>query len=149
MADVPSGNAAGPSRRTQARIHITVTDPVKLVSDHSFIPGLTSSHYEYLITSMPAEQSDDWPRAEVRRRFRDVVALADLLTETQRGYFLFPRPDKGALEGAATGRSESEFVEARRGDVERYLNRLALHPVVGKGEVSCCLCKLSFQFVAR
>jgi len=89
VADVPSGNAAGPSRRTQARIHITVTDPVKLVSDHSFIPGLTSSHYEYLITSMPAEQSDDWPRAEVRRRFRDVVALADLLTETQRGYFSF------------------------------------------------------------
>lgn len=62
-------------------------------------------------------------------------ALSELLAETQRGYFVFPRPDKGALEGTAAGRSEAEFVEGRRTDLERYLNRLAQHPVVGRCEV--------------
>lgn len=53
---------------------------------------------------------------------------------TQRGYFVFPRPDKGALEGTASGRTEAEFVEGRRIDLERYLNRLAQHPVIGRSE---------------
>jgi len=68
-------------------------------------------------------------------------ALADLLEETHRGYFIFPRPDKGALEGAAAGRSEVEFVEARRAELERYLRRLSRHPVLGNSEVRlpCCL----------
>jgi sorting nexin-1/2 len=128
------------------------------LQDHSFIPGLTSSHFEYLVISSPIlpisngqhpsptttaplqqrsrgeEQKDDepWPRSEVRRRFKDFVALADLLVETQRGYFIFPRPDKGALDGAASGKSETEFVESRRVELERYLRRLAEHPVLGK-----------------
>ena len=58
------------------------------------------------------------------------------MAETQRGYFLYPRPDKGALDGAAAGRTENEFVESRRIDLERYLRTLAAHPVVGSGEVS-------------
>lgn len=82
------------------RLSITVSDPVKRVSDHAFIPGLTSSHYEYLITSIAskatAQYYDDnqhhtndiqtsshvdsnnnetsgWPKSEVRRRFNDFV----------------------------------------------------------------------------
>lgn len=148
---------AGVSTRPTARIRISVSDPVKRVSDHSFIPGLTSSHFEYLVTSSPIlpisnghhpspttkapsqqPQEEDindeepWPRSEVRRRFNDFVALADLLVETQRGYFIFPRPDKGALDGAASGKSEFEFVESRKIELERYLCRLAEHPVLGK-----------------
>jgi PX domain/Vps5 C terminal like len=132
------------------------------LQDHSFIPGLTSSHFEYLVTSSPIlpisngqhpsptttappqqqqhhqrhenndQQEQPWPRSEVRRRFNDFVALADLLVETQRGYFIFPRPDKGAFEGAASGKSENEFVEYRRSELERYLRRLAEHPVLGR-----------------
>lgn len=132
--------AAGGSTRPAPRVRITVTDPVKRVSDHAFIPGLTSSHFEYLVASTPSDPGatsaagEPWPRGEVRRRFNDFVALADLLIQTQRGYFVFPRPDKGALETAATGKSEAEFVEARRGELERYLRRLAQHPVVGRSD---------------
>ena len=118
---------------------------------------MTSSHFEYLVTSAPilptsngqylsptttppvqqtnsGKEEEPWPRSEVRRRFNDFVALADLLVETQRGYFIFPRPDKGALEGAASGKSEAEFVESRRVELERYLARLAEHPVLGKSD---------------
>ena len=77
---------------------------------------------------------EPWPKGEVRRRFNDFVALADLLVETQRGYFVFPRPDKGAFETAAAGKSETEFVESRRVDLEHYLRRLAQHPVVGRSD---------------
>ena len=113
---------------------------------------MTSSHFEYLVTSAPilptsngqylsptttppvqqtnsGKEEEPWPRSEVRRRFNDFVALADLLVETQRGYFIFPRPDKGALEGAASGKSEAEFVESRRVELERYLARLAEHQI--------------------
>jgi sorting nexin-1/2 len=155
-----SAAAAGVSTRPAARIRISVSDPVRRVSDHAFIPGLTSSHFEYLVTSAPIlpvsnghqssptttapaqqhqeagnqaiDDQEPWQRREVRRRFNDFVALADLLVETQRGYFIFPRPDKGALDGAASGKSEIEFVESRRVELERYLRRLAEHPVLGK-----------------
>jgi hypothetical protein len=70
----------------------------------------------------------------VRRRFNDFVALADVLAETQRGYFVFPRPDKDLLEGAASGRSESEFIEFRRVELERYLRKLAAHPIISQSE---------------
>jgi hypothetical protein len=75
-----------------------------------------------------------WPKGDVRRRFNDFVSLADLLTETHRGYFLHPRPDKGALEAAAAGRSEAEFVEMRRAELERYLRQLVAHPIAGRSE---------------
>ena len=47
---------------------------------------------------------------------------------------MYPRPDKGMLEAATSGRSENEFIEFRRADLERYLNKLCEHPVIGQGE---------------
>eukprot|EP00890_Picochlorum_soloecismus_P005292 jgi/Picsp_1/5764/NSC_03123-R1_sorting nexin-1 len=116
-------------------IQVSVSDPVKQVADHSFLPGVTTSHYEYLVTSMFFDNlSTSGKHHEVRRRFNDFVALADLLSETKRGYFIFPRPDKGTLEAATTGRSEAEFLEYRRSDLERYLRKLCEHPAVCQGE---------------
>ena len=88
-----------------------------------------------------------------RRRFRDFVALADRyvaldcgvpcdpplstchlspprLATAYRGYFIPPRPDKGVVEGQVMG--GKEFVELRRVALERYLRRLAAHPVIRK-----------------
>lgn len=101
---------------------------------------MTSSHYEYLVTSTPLPRAaasigiEPWPRAEVRRRFSDFVSLSDLLAEKYRGYFLFSRPDKGALEGIAAGRSEVEFIEMRRAELEKYLRKLLCHPEIGKSD---------------
>lgn len=104
------------------------------IQDHPFIPGLTASHYEYLVATTSSGLSSSGQVTEVRRRFNDFVALADVLAETQRGYFVFPRPDKDVLEGAATGRTESEFIESRRAELERYLRKLAAHPVISQSE---------------
>lgn len=121
------GGGAGPSSRPAPVLQISVSDPVRRVGD-SVIPGFTSTHTEYLVSA-----SWDSPRrrVEVRRRFRDFVALADLLAVTQRGFFVFPRPDKNTLDQQL---GKSDFVEVRRLELERYLRKLAAHPVVGQGE---------------
>lgn len=42
------------------------------------------------------------------------------------------RPDKNTLDQQL---GKSDFVELRRADLERYLRKLAAHPVVGASEV--------------
>lgn len=55
-------------------IQVSVSDPVKQVGDHSFLPGVTTSHYEYLVTSMFFDNlSTSGKHYEVRRRFNDFV----------------------------------------------------------------------------
>jgi hypothetical protein len=63
----------------------------------------------------------------VRRRFRDFVTLADVLSDSHRGYFIPQRPEKTLMEGQLS--ADKEFVEDRRVQLERYLNALAAHPV--------------------
>ncbi len=58
-------------------------------------------------------------------------ALADLLAVTHRGYFVFPRPDKSVVEGQI---GKKDFVEQRRGALEKYLQKLATHAVVATSE---------------
>lgn len=48
-----------------------------------------------------------------------------------RGYFAPPRPEKNAVEGQ---RMADGFVEERRAALERYMQRLAAHPVIGRSE---------------
>ena len=55
---------------------VTVTDPVKQVSDHSFLPGVTTSHVEYLVISEFVSQGK---RVEVRRRFNDFVVRNEFI----------------------------------------------------------------------
>ncbi|PSC68192.1 sorting nexin 2A [Micractinium conductrix] len=128
----PSGGGAGgssASTRPPPALELWVTDPVRRIGD-SVIPGFTSTHYEYLVASS-SEGARGRRRVEVRRRFKDFVALADLLAITQRGYFVFPRPDKNTLDQQL---GKSDFVESRRAELERYLRKLAAHPVVGRCE---------------
>jgi len=48
-----------------------------------------------------------------------------------RGYFAPPRPEKNAVEGQ---RQTDAFVEERRTALQRYLQRLAGHPVIGRSD---------------
>jgi hypothetical protein len=49
-----------------------------------------------------------------------------------RGYFVPPRPEKNAVEGQ---RMSDNFVEERRASLQKYLQKLAAHPVIGPSEV--------------
>jgi hypothetical protein len=48
------------------------------------------------------------------------------------GSVVFPRPDKNTLDHQL---GKTDFVEVRRLELERYLRKLAAHPVVGQSEV--------------
>lgn len=100
---------------------------------------ISGSYTIYLITSVfPSEsQSDDShdtppspTRITVHRRFSHFVFLHTALTRRLPGIALPPLPEK-----QYAGRFNDEFVEARRGDLERYLARVIRHPIARYAEV--------------
>ncbi|XP_020086992.1 sorting nexin 2B-like isoform X1 [Ananas comosus] len=112
---------------------IEVTDPQKeqdpaAASAASLVSGSGSTYVSYLVASAGRDGSE----RRVRRRFRDFVTLADRLAEAYRGFFVPPRPDKSVVESQVM--QKSEFVELRRAALERYLRRLAAHPVIARSD---------------
>lgn len=112
---------------------VTVTKPQKEHDETatSLVPG-GNTYITYLIvtcTNIPEFGNKEF---KVRRRFRDVVTLADRLSESYRGYFIPPRPDKHTVESQVM--NKDEFIEQRRIAVEKYLGRLAAHPVIRKSK---------------
>uniref|UniRef100_A0A0D3EVR4 PX domain-containing protein n=1 Tax=Oryza barthii TaxID=65489 RepID=A0A0D3EVR4_9ORYZ len=110
-------------------VQITVSEPKKHAEPAAgaagVIPG-SGSYFSYLITTRAA----DGGLFRVRRRFRDVVALADRLAAAYRGLFVPARPDKSIVEGQVMQRHE--FVNQRCAALQRYLGRLAAHPTIGR-----------------
>ncbi|CAA3028590.1 sorting nexin 2A-like [Olea europaea subsp. europaea] len=111
-------------------LRITVSDPKKEVeSSNSFVPG-GNSYVTYLITTNTNIHEYRGSDFRVRRRFRDVIMLADRLSEGYKGYFVPIRPDKSVMESQVM--QKQEFVEQRRVALEKYLRRLVMHPVIKK-----------------
>lgn len=69
-------------------------------------------------------------RITVHRRFSHFVALHTALSRRLPGIALPPLPEK-----QYAGRFNDDFVEARRGDLQRYLQRVVRHPVARYAEV--------------
>nr|GMD25312.1 sorting nexin 2B-like isoform X2 [Ipomoea batatas] len=111
-------------------LKVAVSNPQKEVeSSNSIVPG-GNTFVTYLITTKTNIPEYGGSEFSVRRRFKDVVVLADRLNEAYRGYFIPPRPDKSVVESQVM--QKQEFVEQRRVALERYLKRLAAHPVIKK-----------------
>lgn len=66
----------------------------------------------------------------VQRRFSHFVVLHTALTRRLPGIALPPLPEK-----QYAGRFNDAFVEARRGDLERYINRVVRHPIARYAEM--------------
>ncbi len=100
---------------------------------HALNPaGVEDAYMTYEVsvaTSLPLYREQQF---SVRRRFKDFVALSKLLPRLYPGAFIPGRPKRNAVEGR---RMSPAFVEARRAGLERYLNRLAAHEMVGNSEV--------------
>ncbi|KAI8464908.1 MAG: hypothetical protein J3K34DRAFT_438762 [Monoraphidium minutum] len=92
---------------------------------------MTGSYVTYAVTSR--SELPGWAAGgtSARRRFNDFVALADMIKARYRGFFAPPRPEKNAVEGQ---RSTDAFIEERRAALQRYLRKLAAHPVLGRSE---------------
>mmetsp|Transcript_24550 Transcript_24550/g.53643 ORF Transcript_24550/g.53643 Transcript_24550/m.53643 type:complete len:672 (+) Transcript_24550:240-2255(+) len=117
-----------PSQR-DVQLSITVTNPVKREQAGMF--GIKGSYITYQVSSQYTSPAMARSNTSVRRRFRDFVSLADVLKKRYRGYFIPPRPEKNAVEGQ---RMTDAFVEERRTALERYMNKLAAHPVLASCE---------------
>lgn len=113
-------------------LKVVVSDPEKVVeSSSSIVPG-GNTFYTYLITAETNLADYGGSIFTVRRRFNDVVILADRLSEAYRGFFIPPRPDKSVVESQMM--QKQDFAEQRRVALERYLQRLAVHPVIKKSD---------------
>ena len=77
-----------------------------------------------------ADASAEPASITVQRRFSHFVVLHTALTRRLPGIALPPLPEK-----QYAGRFNDDFVEARRGDLERYINRVVRHPVARYAEV--------------
>ncbi|XP_059301799.1 sorting nexin 2B-like [Lycium ferocissimum] len=127
----PSSSSSSPSSSSEF-LSITVSDPQKEQElSTSLVPGGTN-YVTYLITTRTNLPEFDGTEFSVRRRFRDVVTLSDRLAESYRGFFIPLRPDKSVVESQVM--QKQEFVEQRRAALEKYLRRLAAHPVIRRSE---------------
>ncbi|XP_004490663.1 sorting nexin 2B-like isoform X2 [Cicer arietinum] len=113
-------------------LKITVSNPIKeQENSNSIVPG-SSSYVTYLVTTRTNISEFGGSEFGVRRRFKDIVTLSDRLSEAYRGFFIPPRPDKSIVESQVM--QKQEFVEQRRVALEKYLRRLADHPVIRKSD---------------
>lgn len=113
-------------------LKITVSNPQKEVeASNSIVPGF-NNYVTYLITTVTNLPEYGGPEFKVRRRFKDVVSLSDRLSESYRGFFIPPRPDKNVVESQVM--QKQDFVEQRRVALERYLRRLGDHPLIRKSD---------------
>ncbi|KFK25106.1 hypothetical protein AALP_AA8G066800 [Arabis alpina] len=116
------------SSSTSDYIKITVSNPQKEQDLASSMISGGSTYITYQITTRTNLSEYNGSEFSVRRRFRDVVTLADRLAESYRGFCIPPRPDKSVVESQVM--QKQEFVEQRRVALEKYLRRLVAHPVI-------------------
>jgi sorting nexin-9/18/33 len=121
----------GPSwRRKVPRFRILVHSPYKKAA-------LSGAYTVYQVTSVFYSSDEAFATGEapsrtvtVHRRFSHFISLHTVLNRMFPGIVLPPLPGK-----QYAGRFNDEFVEARRGDLERYLSRLIRHPIIPPLEV--------------
>jgi sorting nexin-9/18/33 len=131
---------AGPSWRQKVPpFRVLVHSPSKRTST------LSGGYIVYSVTSLfhiptsepsDAESADsvnsspNTERITVHRRFSHFSVLHTALTRRLPGIALPSLPEKNY-----SGRFSDDFVEARRGDLERYLARIVRHPVARYAEI--------------
>eukprot|EP00798_Chlamydomonas_sp_ICE-L_P022012 gene22012-29070_t len=107
---------------------VQVSTPAK-VSGQSTMFGGVEYYMSYPLSTTTTMGAYDSAELSVQRRFSDFVTLADILQGFFPGCILPPRPKRNVVEGR---RMAPEFIETRRIALQRYLNRLGVHPIIGK-----------------
>jgi len=112
-------------------IHITVGDPQKIGEGiSSFVCFKVTTR-----TNLPFFRKHN---LSVNRRFSDFLGLRDKLAEkhVHLGHIVPPAPEKDAVGTAKVIMSKeelsssSEFLEKRAASLERFLNRVSMHPIL-------------------
>ncbi|GAA5889120.1 hypothetical protein JCM5296_007171 [Sporobolomyces johnsonii] len=96
------------------------------------LEGTADMFVSYLVcaqTDLPTFASKT-PSA--RRRFQDFVFMRDALVKDFPACVVPPLPDKHRMEYVVGDRFGPEFIERRRVDLERFLQRLSRHPKLSR-----------------
>jgi sorting nexin-9/18/33 len=126
---------AGPAWQSKVpKFRVLVHSPSKRTS------GLSGAYTMYSVTSLFSSATDESydpyippispARITVQRRFSHFIVLHTSLTRRLPGIALPPLPEK-----QYAGRFSADFVEARRGELERYIGCIVRHPVARYAEV--------------
>jgi sorting nexin-9/18/33 len=126
---------AGPTWQSKVpKFRVLVHSPSKRTS------GLSGAYTVYSVTSLFSSTTDESydpyippispTRITVQRRFSHFIMLHTSLTRRLPGIALPPLPEK-----QYAGRFNADFVEARRGELERYIGSIVRHPVARYAEV--------------
>ncbi|KAI0652013.1 lipid binding protein [Trametes meyenii] len=102
----------------------TVKDPVKELAETK------DAYVSYLVTAKTNLPIFSTPNPSARRRFQDFVFLRTHLAKDFPACVVPPLPDKHRLEYVTGDRFSPEFMERRRLDLHRFLQRLARHPTL-------------------
>ncbi|KAL1951422.1 hypothetical protein VTO73DRAFT_571 [Trametes versicolor] len=102
----------------------SVKDPVKELAETK------DAYVSYLVTAKTSLPIFSTPNPTARRRFQDFVFLRTHLAKDFPACVVPPLPDKHRLEYVTGDRFSPEFMERRRLDLHRFLQRLARHPTL-------------------
>ncbi|GAM22857.1 hypothetical protein SAMD00019534_060320 [Acytostelium subglobosum LB1] len=97
------------------QMDITVTDPEKIGDGmNAYVT------YKVNTISVLADRPDYKKENSVTRRYSDFLWLRNVLKETKRGIIIPPLPEKAVLN-----KYNKEFLEVRRRELEKFMNRIA------------------------
>ncbi|EPT01531.1 hypothetical protein FOMPIDRAFT_1161394 [Fomitopsis schrenkii] len=102
----------------------SVKDPVKELAETK------DAYVSYLVSAKTNLPIFSTPNPSSRRRFQDFVFLRDNLAKDFPACVVPPLPGKHRLEYVTGDRFSPEFMERRRSDLHRFLQRLARHPTL-------------------
>ncbi|KAF9152303.1 intercellular trafficking and secretion [Linnemannia schmuckeri] len=107
---------------------------ITIKETHKEKEGSTDSYVSYQINTKTSLQEFSSPNVTVRRRFQDFVWLHNVLGRLYPAAVLPPLPDKHRIRYVRGDRFNPDFVEKRRASLERFLKKLAVHPVLQRAE---------------
>ncbi|KAK0618530.1 sorting nexin-4 [Bombardia bombarda] len=106
------------------------------VSDaHKENDGTKDAYVSYLITTNTTFTTFQKPTTAVRRRFTDFVFLYKVLCREFQGCAVPPLPDKQRMEYVRGDRFGPDFTARRASSLQRFLSRLALHPILRRANI--------------
>ncbi|KAI9597349.1 hypothetical protein BDF19DRAFT_420754 [Syncephalis fuscata] len=116
------------SQETGNRIFtsVSVSDPRK--------ETVKDVHISYQITTMCGVSSLGAPTFTVRRRYQDFAWLHSVLAVEYPQCIISPPPEKYRMGYLTGNRFDDEFIEKRRAGLERFIRRIARHPLLQLNE---------------
>ncbi|KAM9424608.1 sorting nexin-30 [Pholidichthys leucotaenia] len=123
LDDDPKADTLDPYVSTETRdLFVTVDDPKKHVST-------METYITYRVSTKTTRIEFDLPEYCVRRRYQDFDWLRMKLEESQPTHLIPPLPEKFVMKGVVDRFSE-EFVDTRMKALDKFLKRVADHPVL-------------------